>query len=90
MDQDTVLRLLLEGAFVVFLDVPPALEFGIDLNVWHVQKFAGMKMIPPGFHVLYYSTVSQTGETAMRQGFFFYAERKQVLPFPLFLLTLII
>ena len=55
MDQDTARTLFEEGATLVFLDVPEGTEFGIDCNSWEVGPlFKGVKMIPPGFHFIYY------------------------------------
>ncbi len=48
-------KLFTEGAALVLLDVPEKTEFGIDYNSWTVgPKFKGVKMIPPGFHFIYY------------------------------------
>lgn len=48
-------QLFAEGAVLVLLDMPEGTEFGIDYNSWHVgPKFKGIKMIPPGFHFIFY------------------------------------
>lgn len=48
---DTVRR----HAFLLCLDVPAGTEFGLDLKMWTVgEKFKGMKLIPPGPHLLYW------------------------------------
>ena len=55
MDQDVARQLFAEGAALVLLDVPERTEFGIDYNCWNVgPKFKGVKMIPPGFHFVFY------------------------------------
>lgn len=55
MDQELAKRLFEEGAVLVLLDVPERTEFGIDYNCWSVgPKFKGLKMIPPGLHLVYY------------------------------------
>jgi len=55
IDQDLARRLLLEGATLIFLDVPRGTEFGVDLKSWNTgKKFKGVKMIPPGLHYVYY------------------------------------
>lgn len=55
MDQDLARRLFSEGAVLVVLDVPERTEFGVDYNSWTLgPKFKGVKMIPPGFHFVYY------------------------------------
>ena len=48
-------RLFAEGAVLVLVDVPERTEFGIDYNCWTVgPRFRGIKMIPPGFHFIFY------------------------------------
>ena len=55
MDQETAQRLFAEGGVLLLLDVPERTEFGIDYNSWVVgPKFKGVKMIPPGFHFIFY------------------------------------
>ena len=55
MDQEVARQLFAEGAVLVLFDVPEGTEFGIDYNSWHVgPKFKGIKMIPPGFHFIFY------------------------------------
>lgn len=55
MNQDLARSLFEEGAALVLLDVPERTEFGIDYNCWTVgPKFKGVKMIPPGFHFIFY------------------------------------
>mgnify|MGYP001793916897 CR=1 FL=1 len=80
MDPDVAKRLFFEGATLLLLDVPRGTEFGIDYNSWNVgAKFKGVKMIPPGFHFMFYSAVSKTGETAPRTGFFHFFERREII-----------
>ncbi|XP_069682395.1 protein AAR2 homolog [Periplaneta americana] len=70
IDQDLARRLLLEGATLVFLDVPQGTEFGIDMKSWNTgEKFKGVKMIPPGLHYVYYNAINKDGDTAPRVGF---------------------
>ena len=55
MDPDLAKELFLHGATLLILDVPEGTEFGIDYNSWTVgPKFKGVKMIPPGFHFVFY------------------------------------
>ena len=55
MDPDTAKRLRDEGAAVVILDFPVGSEFGIDLMSWNTaDRFKGVKMIPPGWHFVYW------------------------------------
>lgn len=58
MDQETANALFEKGAFLLFLEAPPNLEFGIDYNAWTIGPlFKGVKLIPPGLHFVYYSYV---------------------------------
>ncbi len=55
MDQGLAKRLFYEGATLVLLNVPERTAFGLDYNSWTVgPKFKGVKMIPPGFHLVHY------------------------------------
>ncbi|KAL5463941.1 hypothetical protein EMCRGX_G032893 [Ephydatia muelleri] len=79
MDQKVAKKLFEEGAFLVLLDVPEKVEFGIDYNCWNVGPlFKGVKMIPPGLHFVFYSAVSREGQTAPRTGFFHFFQRQEV------------
>lgn len=73
MNQELARRLMVEGATFVFLNVPSGTEFGIDMKSWTTgENFKGVKMIPPGIHYIFYSSVDQTtGGTAPRAGFFY-------------------
>ena len=64
--------LVQEGATLVVLGVPPGTEFGVDLNSWNTgEKFCGVKLIPPGLHFVYYSSVHlPTRTTGPRTGWF--------------------
>ncbi|CAG8523987.1 6358_t:CDS:2 [Ambispora gerdemannii] len=67
MDQDLAKALFDKGAFLLFLNAPPGLEFGIDYNSWQVgTKFMGVKLIPPGLHFVYYS-VTDTATSGIRK-----------------------
>nr|CAH7727383.1 unnamed protein product [Callosobruchus chinensis] len=80
MDQETARKLYEEGAIFVFLNVPEGTEFGIDMKSWNTgEKFRGVKMIPPGLHYIFYSAVSNTGDTAPRTGFFHNFRKGEVL-----------
>lgn len=71
-EPEVAARLAVEGATFVLLNVPPGTEFGIDMNSWNTgEKFCGVKLIPPGVHFVYYSSVHLgTRTTAPRTGFF--------------------
>lgn len=81
MDNEIAKKLFHEGAILVCLDVPPGTEFGIDYNSWNVgPKFKGVKMIPPGFHFVFYAAVGRSGgQTAPRTGFFQYFKQREVV-----------
>lgn len=80
MDQLTAKRLLSEGAFFILLDVPEGTEFGIDMKSWNTgEKFRGVKMIPPGIHYIFFSSVSNIGDVAPRIGFFKTFRKSEVL-----------
>lgn len=53
--QELAQKMLSEGAICFCLGLPEGSEFGIDLKSFNTgEKFCGMKMIPPGFHFVYY------------------------------------
>eukprot|EP00117_Sycon_ciliatum_P040469 scpid61810/ scgid29739/ Uncharacterized protein C20orf4 homolog len=80
MDQDTAKRLLAEGAVLLIEDAPQGLEFGIDCHAWRVgPRFRGVKMIPPGFHFVFYSAVNTEGQAAPRMSFCHVFERQEVV-----------
>ncbi|KAJ1809897.1 hypothetical protein LPJ75_004302 [Coemansia sp. RSA 2598] len=64
MDQELAKRLFETGAFLVILDAPRNLDFGIDLDTWEIGPlFKGLKMIPPGIHYIHYSSVNSDKQT---------------------------
>ncbi|KAI9504764.1 A1 cistron-splicing factor [Coemansia spiralis] len=66
MDQNTAKTLFEQGATLVILDFPANMEFGIDLDTFATgPKFSGVKMIPPGIHLIHYSMAS-AGQHGMR------------------------
>ncbi|CAH1175568.1 unnamed protein product [Phaedon cochleariae] len=79
-NQQTAMRLLEEGAFLIFLDVPEGTEFGIDMKSWNTgDKFRGVKMVPPGIHFIFFSAVSNAGDISPRTGFFKYFRKSEVV-----------
>ncbi|KAJ1558210.1 a1-alpha2 repression, partial [Nowakowskiella sp. JEL0078] len=59
MDHSIAAALFEKGSFFVLLDLPVGFSFGIDFNSWLVgEKFKGLKLIPPGPHVLYIRPVA--------------------------------
>lgn len=80
MDQELAKRLLEEGGVFIFLNVPKETEFGIDFKLWNTdEKFRGIKMIPPGLHYIFYSSVSHTGDVAPRSGFFYNFRKGEIV-----------
>ena len=81
MDPNVAKKLLKEGAALIVLDVPPGTEIGVDMKSWNVgEKFLGIKMIPPGIHFVYYSSVNLAQKTvAPRTGFFHNFARGEIL-----------
>ncbi|KAG9304045.1 hypothetical protein G9A89_005955 [Geosiphon pyriformis] len=71
MEQEVVQALFEKGAFLIFLNAPQGLEFGIDYNSWEIgPKFMGVKIIPP-------ADTSRT--SGLRTGFFKFYESKEVV-----------
>ncbi|KAM7456476.1 hypothetical protein BLSTO_02770 [Blastocystis sp. subtype 1] len=67
MNQTFANKLNEEGAILLILDMPKGAEIGIDYNSWLVgESFLGFKMINPGFHCLFYSSVSKEHEFSPR------------------------
>jgi A1 cistron-splicing factor AAR2 len=59
------------GGVFLFFDFPLNSEFGIDYNSWRTdEKFRGVKMIPSGFHFIYFSVSDKYGSLGLRSGFF--------------------
>ena len=60
-----------EYGFLLLLDSPESLQFGIDNQYWETGKlFKGVKLIPPGPHFVYYSLKDEDYQN--RMGFFIY------------------
>jgi len=81
MDQERAKVLFEQGAIFLLLDFPEGSEFGIDNYSWTVgPNFKGIKMIPPGIHFIYYSSVSSDHkDTSPRSGFFYNFSSKEVV-----------
>jgi len=55
MGNEEAVRRVKSGACVLVLDFPAETDFGIDVRSWTVgPKFKGLKMVPPGIHLLYW------------------------------------
>ncbi|KAI8049472.1 A1 cistron-splicing factor [Syncephalis plumigaleata] len=81
MDQDTAQQLFYRYAALVLLDAPQGLEFGIDYSSWTIgPRFQGVKMIPPGVHLVYYSITDKLGQASLRNGFLrVFKERERII-----------
>lgn len=77
---DMAAKLYDEGGFILVRHMPVGSEFGIDLHSWNTgPKFVGIKMVPPGLHFIYYSSVSNEKQLGPRTGFFHVFQRGEVL-----------
>lgn len=66
MDPQRALYLARTGGCILCLDVPFGTEVGIDCLAFETGKqFKGIKMIPPGVHIFYYSTKANAVRTSM-------------------------
>jgi A1 cistron-splicing factor AAR2 len=75
MDPWTAEHVFQHGAICIVEQAPVGMEFGIDLNCWRLaDRFKGIKMVPPGFHCIYYGWCS-----GPRSGMAFYAHSKEVV-----------
>lgn len=68
-------------AILVVEDLPIGSEIGIDLMVHRVgEKFKGIKLIPPGLHFIYASSIDEEKrQTGPRCGFFHEFKTKELL-----------
>ena len=65
---------------LVALDVPAGTSFGVDCMVWLTgEKFSGVKMIPPGFHLVTSAVSDAHGGTSPRSGFFLWLGLQEVV-----------
>ncbi|GBF99801.1 hypothetical protein Rsub_12554 [Raphidocelis subcapitata] len=62
LDPDSARRLAGAGATLLLLDVPQATLLGLDQQVFVVgPRFKGVKMVPPGVHMLSYQAADRAG-----------------------------
>lgn len=71
MNTDTARQLFESGGILLVLDAPKEMEFGIDMYAWQIgAQFQGIKMIPPGVHLCYYTERDRmTKDLSHRQSF---------------------
>ncbi|KAK9826103.1 hypothetical protein WJX81_003949 [Elliptochloris bilobata] len=81
LDADTARRYVETGATMLLLDVPEHTVVGIDQQSFVVgPKFCGVKMLPPGPHMISYNAASSGGaELAPTTSFFVHAPARSVL-----------
>ncbi|KAI5698527.1 hypothetical protein M8J76_012408 [Diaphorina citri] len=80
MSPELAKKLFHEGAILLVLNIPSSTEFGIDMKSWTTgHKFKGIKMIPPGYHYVYYNAVNSHGDVAPRIGFFHKFQPQEVV-----------
>lgn len=69
-------------AILILEDLPPGSEFGIDMVVYRTgEKFKGVKLIPPGVHLVYASSVDKNNQQTLgpRCGFFHEFKEREIL-----------
>ena len=65
---------------LVALDVPAGTSIGIDCMIWLTgERFTGVKMIPPGFHLVTSAVCDPHGGTSPRSGFFLWLGLQEVV-----------
>lgn len=80
VDNNTARELATKGATLVLLDVPEGTVIGMDQQTFRVgPKFKGIKMVPPGIHVISYAAADSQGGLGPTTAFFLYARGGQVL-----------
>ncbi|WRT66488.1 uncharacterized protein IL334_003447 [Kwoniella shivajii] len=52
------------GGFVVLTDLPEGSEFGIDGVFNVIRKFSGIKFLPPGLHLITWSSIPSSSSTS--------------------------
>jgi A1 cistron-splicing factor AAR2 len=82
LDAEQRNALAAQGATLLLLGVPPGTTIGIDFTSYSAgDKFAGLKMIPPGLHFLSHcaAAASDRAEAPIKAGFWFVASLGGVL-----------
>lgn len=78
MDKVNPNEKILEWGFLLLLDSPPELNFGIDNSEWRIgSKFKGVKLIPPGAHLVHYSLKEEGYQ--FKLGFFIFISKQNVI-----------
>ncbi|PVU87118.1 hypothetical protein BB561_006444 [Smittium simulii] len=80
MDNETANALYDKLGFLVILGLENSIDFGIDLNLWQTTpNFMGLKLIPPGLHLISYSSVDKTSQIGIKSCFFHVFEPGQLV-----------
>lgn len=80
LDPDVAKRLFAEGAILIIAGVPIGTQFGIDLCSYTIgEKFRGVKMVPPGPHLIYCESQGPYGDSAPRVGFVHYFHPNEII-----------
>jgi len=68
-------------AILIIENLPVASEFGIDLSTFEIgDKFKGVKLIPPGLHFVYASSINRAGDQhGPRCSFYYDFGERQIL-----------
>lgn len=69
------------GAFLIITGCPIGTEIGIDLQSYKTDlNFRGIKMIPPGPHFVFTSSIGQYDDkTSLRVGFIHYFKKHEII-----------
>eukprot|EP01134_Creolimax_fragrantissima_P007942 CFRG7942T1 len=81
IDPNLAKKLFNEGGKLLALNVPAGTEFGLDYTSWTVgDRFKGVKFLPHGLHMAYYSSVSTvSNDVGPRTSFFFFTNSPAVV-----------
>lgn len=79
IDQQAARHYADKGATILLLDVPEQTHVAFDHQSFVVgPKFKGVKMLPPGTHMVSYNAASRTGDFAPTSSFFVHLAPSQV------------
>eukprot|EP00877_Chromochloris_zofingiensis_P000739 jgi/Chrzof1/10666/Cz05g07160.t1 len=80
LDADSARQLASNGAAVLLLGIPQGTLIGVDQQVFAAgPKFAGIKMLPPGVHLISYQAAGTPGQFAPAVSTFKYLNPKEVV-----------
>ncbi|KAI3424879.1 hypothetical protein D9Q98_008263 [Chlorella vulgaris] len=80
LDADSARELAQRGGTILLLDVPENTAVGVDQQTFLVgPKFKGIKMVPPGTHVISYTSGSGQGDFGPTTSFFLTIRASEVV-----------